>query len=122
MEESDNPQYWPEPSANWKFLDTADATILEAVLATKIIDEMSVLYHGSPPAVTCSRSYVCAPDVRALSVTVLAASVATQTNGNDRPPHPSARTRFNVTRTQGQQTGGTRVNMSASHKRVEQIK
>jgi len=37
MKESENPKYWPESRANWKVLDTADATILEAVLATEII-------------------------------------------------------------------------------------
>lgn len=32
---SDILKYWPESRASWKFLDTADTAILEAILATK---------------------------------------------------------------------------------------
>lgn len=34
MKESGNPKCWPESRANWKFLDTADETVSDAVSAT----------------------------------------------------------------------------------------
>lgn len=116
MKEPDNPKYWPESRAHWKFLGTVDCSQFGSCFGSSRSDEVNVLHPGCLPLVMHS-DYISAP-----SAPVIATSVVIWTDGGNLPEHPSVRMRFHAICNQGQQTGSTCISIPASHKHVEQVK